>query len=79
MQPARHPSSVMLLDRTGVCAAGQGCEPVPELHAPCALQALGLGSAMTAHPHVLPAGEGTPQRMVTWVWRRRAPSFSHRA
>ena len=39
-------------------------------------QALGLGSAMTAHPHVLPAGEGSPQRMVTWVWRRCA-SFTY--
>lgn len=36
----------------------------------CRPQALKLGNAMTAHPHVLPATADSPQRLVTWVWRR---------
>lgn len=31
---------------------------------------LRLGSAFTAHPHIVPEAAGGDKRLVTWSWRR---------
>jgi hypothetical protein len=31
---------------------------------------LRLGSAFTAHPHIVPGKDGGQKRLVTWSWRR---------
>ena len=31
---------------------------------------LRLGSAFTAHPHIVPEAPGGEKRLVTWSWRR---------
>ncbi len=35
---------------------------------------LRLGSAFTAHPHIVSEAPGGDQRLVTWSWRRYASS-----
>lgn len=35
---------------------------------------LRLGSAFTAHPHIVSDAPGGDQRLVTWSWRRYNPS-----
>ncbi len=35
---------------------------------------LRLGSAFTAHPHIVSDAPGGDQRLVTWSWRRYVPS-----
>ena len=36
---------------------------------------LRLGSAFTAHPHIVPEADGGDKRFVTWSWRRYAPGL----
>ena len=36
---------------------------------------LRLGSAFTAHPHIVPGTAGAEKRLVTWSWRRCEPSL----
>lgn len=41
------------------------------------VQAIRLGSAMTAHPHIVTGTKPSDKRMITWCWRRYASVAQH--